>query len=45
MEPIDDFIRDVPLRDYQQVIDDLCSAGSVVLGPLFENTEPLGPCI
>jgi hypothetical protein len=45
MEPICDFIGDVPLRDYRPVIDDLCSAGSVVISPLFKNTEPLRSCI
>jgi hypothetical protein len=45
MEPIGDFIGDVSLGDYWRVIDDLCSAGSVVISPLLENTEPHGSCI
>jgi hypothetical protein len=45
MELIGDFIGDVAVCDYWQVIDDFCLADSVVIGPLFKDTETLGPFI
>jgi hypothetical protein len=38
MEPIDDFIWDVHLRDCRRLIDDPGSVVSVVVGLPFKNT-------
>jgi hypothetical protein len=45
MEPIGNLVRDVLLRDYRRVTDDLFSSGSVVIGPLLGDAEPLWPPI
>jgi hypothetical protein len=45
MEPIANLVRDVLLRDYRWVTDDLFSSGSVVIGPLLGDAQPLWPRI
>jgi hypothetical protein len=45
MEPIGDLVWDVILRNYRWLTDDHLSSGSVIIGSLLGDAEPLFLCI